>query len=117
LNFKDLKSHSFNGKVTITFKYTGKALVSNVKDLTEITLNAEDFEQVRVHSDDQVDYRYDGHLIHLTWKKPFEKGTEGKVTVEYTVDHPIAGLYFQRPDDIMKTENPTWAITDHEPEK
>lgn len=114
LNFKDLSSRTVVGKVTLTFKHNGTALVSNRKDLTQTTLNAENFETVHVVGE-HVDFRYDGHLIHLTWNQPFEKNMERKVTIEYTLDHPIAGLYFQNPDTINK--DPTWAITDHEPEK
>lgn len=114
LRFKDLSSRIVTGKVTHTFKHNGTALVSNKKDLTQISLNAENFENVKV-SGDEVDYRYDGHLIHLTWKEPFEKNSERKVTIEYTLDQPIAGLYFQNPD--TESEGSTWAITDHEPEK
>lgn len=118
LNFKDLSNKTVTGKVTLTFKHNGTALVSNSKDLKEITLNAEDFENVNVTSlDKNVEFRYDGHYIYLSWKESFQKSEERKVLVEYTLDHPIAGLYWQQPDDIMKSENPTWAITDHEPEK
>jgi hypothetical protein len=86
--------------------------------LTEIALNAEHFENVKVTGIEQeVESRYDGHLIHLVWKEPFTKGDGRKVLVEYTLDHPIAGLYFQKPDAVIGNPNAVWAITDHEPEK
>lgn len=118
LNFKDLLSKTVTGVVTVTFKHNGLALVSNVNDLTQIELNAENFENVKVSGfEHEVDSRYDGHLIHLKWKEPFSKGAERKVTIEYTLDHPIAGLYFQKPDSVIGNPDAVWAITDHEPEK
>lgn len=118
MNFKDLLSKTVTGVVTVTFKHNGLALVSNIDDLTQIELNAENFENVKVSGvEHDVDSRYDGHLIHLKWKEPFTKGTERKVTVEYTLDQPIAGLYFQKPDSVIGNPDAVWAITDHEPEK
>ena len=78
-------------------------------------MNAVNFENVHVQGVDQS--RYDGQLIHLKWKEPFTKGEERKVTVEYTLDEPVAGLNFQKPDSVIGNPDAVWAITDHEPEK
>ncbi|KAI8375207.1 peptidase family M1-domain-containing protein [Blakeslea trispora] len=116
VHFEDLESNSFKGQVTITFKHTGKALISSVKDLSKISLNAEDFENVNVTGDGLKDFHYDGHHIHLFWQQPFAMQDERKVTVEYTIDHPVAGLYFNKGDE-NKDGSQIWAITDHETEK
>jgi hypothetical protein len=113
LTFADLVSKSFDGQVTITFKHTGKALVTNTKDLSTITLNGESFEDLKVTGSD---FRYDGHHIFLEWATPFTINEERKVTIDYKVIDPIAGLYFQKPDAIYGIES-QYCITDHETEK
>ncbi|RCH82376.1 hypothetical protein CU098_001740, partial [Rhizopus stolonifer] len=116
LKFQDLSTKSFEGKVTITFKHTGEGLVANNKELSSIALNAEDFEHVKVTGEGLSDFYYDGHLIHLYWKEPFTKQSERKATIEYTIEKPIAGLYFNKNDEMLHA-TPAWAITDHETEK
>ncbi|OBZ84302.1 Glutamyl aminopeptidase [Choanephora cucurbitarum] len=116
VHFEDLTKKSFTGKVTVTFKHTGKALVSSPKDLSKILLNAEDFENVNVTGDGLKDFHYDGHHIHLFWQQAFAKQEERKVTIEYTIESPTAGLYFNKDDENLNA-TPVWAITDHETEK
>jgi hypothetical protein len=116
LTFEDLESKSFTGKVTITFKHNGQALVSNTDELSRITLNAENFEHVQVTGEDLEDFRYDGHHLWIYWQTPFTKNSERQVTIDYTVEQPIAGLYFNKGDEIIGA-TPHWAITDHETEK
>ncbi|KAI8879234.1 hypothetical protein K501DRAFT_257181 [Backusella circina FSU 941] len=113
LTFPDLLDKSFDGQVTITFKHTGKALVTNAKDLSTITLNGESFEDLKVTGSD---FRYDGHHIFLEWSTPFTINEERKVTIDYKVIDPIAGLYFQKPDAIHGIDS-RYCITDHETEK
>jgi aminopeptidase N len=116
LIFKGLENKSFIGKVTITFKHNGLALVSNTDELSCITLNAENFEDVQVAGDDLKDYRYDGHHLWIYWQTPFTKHSERLVTIDYTVEKPIGGLYFNKGDEIIGS-TPLFAITDHETEK
>lgn len=114
--FNDLESKSFVGKVIITFKHNGYALVSNPEDLSCITLNAENFEHVQVTGEDLKDFRYDGHHLWINWRTPFTKHSERQINIDYTVDNPIGGLYFNKGDEIIGS-TPCWAITDHETEK
>ncbi|RCI02732.1 hypothetical protein CU098_010214 [Rhizopus stolonifer] len=116
VKFQDLSTKSFEGKVTITFKHTGQGLVADNKELSKIALNAEDFENVKVSGEGLSNFYYDGHLIHLYWKEPLTKQSERKVTVEYTIEKPVAGLYFNKDDEIPDPTS-AWAITDHETEK
>ncbi|CAO3692350.1 unnamed protein product [Rhizopus microsporus] len=114
LQFEELTKKTLKGKVTLTFKHTGKALISNKNDLSTTVLNAEEFENVKVTSVDgeNISYRYDGHLIHLQWETPFTANAERKVLIEYDIEDPIAGLYFQQEEGSSH-----WAVTDHETEK
>lgn len=114
MQFEELTKKTLKGKVTLTFKHTGKALISNKNDLSTIVLNAEEFENVKVTSVDgeQISYRYDGHLIRLQWEAPFAANAERKVLIEYDIVDPIAGLYFQQEEGSSH-----WAVTDHETEK
>jgi hypothetical protein len=104
------------GSVTITFKQSSKSLVKSQKELSEITLNAENFENVQVTGEGLSTYRYNGHHIYLLWDSSFQHQEERKVTINYDLDDPIAGLYFNRGNEYIN-ENPSWAITDHETEK
>ncbi|KAI9321445.1 peptidase family M1-domain-containing protein [Dichotomocladium elegans] len=114
LAFDDLRNKSVDAQVTVTFAHKGLATVSDKKKLSNITLNAEGFQQV--HIEGVAAYSYDGHRIQLRWNTPFEKNEERNVKIKYCVSHPLSGLFFQQEGSIMGAE-PCWAITDHETEK
>ncbi|KAF7727730.1 hypothetical protein EC973_007189 [Apophysomyces ossiformis] len=115
LLFHDLQQKKLQGKVTLTFQHSGRVLVRSKEERSAITLNAEGFDNVAV-SGEGVTYTYDGHLIKLFWNSPFEVDAKRDVVIEYTIEEPVAGLYFQKEDSIPGFST-HWAITDHEPEK
>lgn len=102
--------------MTITFKHSSQTLVKSRKELSEITLNAENFENVKISGEGIANYRYTGHRIYLLWEDTFKHQEERQVTIEYELDNPVAGLYFSNGKEYIN-ENPAWAITDHETEK
>ncbi|KAI8968862.1 hypothetical protein BDF20DRAFT_129560 [Mycotypha africana] len=116
LQFQQLSTKCFMGKTTLTFKHNGKALVSNARDLQEIRLNAVDFEDVKVSGEGLKQYHYSGHHILLVWDTCFNKEEERKVTIEYTVENPVAGVYFDKDDDMINA-TAQWAVTYCETEK
>lgn len=95
-----------------TFAHNGSSLPSTNASSTTV-LNAVAFQQVYVSG---ASFSYDGHRIQLKWDTPFAKKEQRKVTIEYIISHPTAGLYFQNEDSIMGAQ-PCWLITDHETEK
>ncbi|KAG0168668.1 hypothetical protein DFQ28_000363 [Apophysomyces sp. BC1034] len=115
LGFHDLDRKIAESKVTLTFKHSGRAHVRSKEERSTITLNAEEFEDVAVFGEG-VTHTYDGHHIKLFWDTPFEVDAKRDVVIEYMLDDPVAGLYFQKEDSIPGVTT-HWAITDNEPEK
>lgn len=117
LKFGDLNQNSVHARVTLTLKHGSEASITNAELLSHLVLNTEDFGELQVSGDRGLSHSYDGHHIQLHWQVPFEIGEERQVVVDYKLDHPVAGLYFQRQDSIMGNATVQWAITDHETEK
>lgn len=112
LHLDDLHDKTLKAKVVTTFAHNGSSLPSTNASSTTV-LNAVAFQQVHVSG---ASFSYDGHRIQLKWDTPFAKKEQRKVTIEYIISHPTAGLYFQNEDSIMGAQ-PCWLITDHETEK
>ncbi|KAI7881545.1 hypothetical protein K492DRAFT_230251 [Lichtheimia hyalospora FSU 10163] len=112
LHLNDLHDKTLKSKVIITFAHNGLSLSQSNASST-IVLNAEAFQHVQVSG---ASFSYDGHRIQLKWDAPFAKNEQRKVTIEYIITHPTAGLYFQNEDSIIDAQ-PCWVITDHETEK
>ena len=112
LHLNDLHDKTLKAKVITTFAHNGLSLSQSNASST-IVLNAEAFQHVQVSG---ASFSYDGHRIQLKWDTPFAKNEQRKVTIEYTITHPTAGLYFQNEDSIIGAQ-PSWVITDHETEK
>ncbi|MEN8149282.1 MAG: M1 family metallopeptidase [Planctomycetota bacterium] len=91
---------------------------ANREDATAITLHAVDFEDVAVEDPDgrEVDWRYDGREISVTWAEAFRLGEERKLAIAYSVTEPITGLQFSVPDEAYP-DRARWAATDHETER
>lgn len=106
----DVEGRRAIGTVTTT-------IVANRNGANVLTLNAVDFENLSVEaSNGEITHTYDGEKIVVTWGEGFQKGDTCDVAISYTVDNPIAGLYFSHPDHF-DVEVGTWAATDHETER
>ncbi|KAG2221559.1 hypothetical protein INT45_002573 [Circinella minor] len=114
IKVNDLREKRVVAKVTITFEHSGQALISDKNTLSTAVLNAEGFLELQVEG---ASHSYDGHQIQLYWSEPFEKNTQRKVTVNYIIDHPRAGLHFQKEDSFTNDKDCCWAVTDNETEK
>lgn len=103
----DIPARTIVGAVTWKFKNCGP-----IKICPKITLNAVGFIDVKA----DVDYDYDGNVIHAYWKREVAPGDTATITINYTVKNPIGGLYFNVPskDYPLKTLH---AITDNESER
>ncbi|KAJ8654161.1 hypothetical protein O0I10_010237 [Lichtheimia ornata] len=113
LHLDDLHDKTLKAKVITTFAHNGLSLPSCNASSSTTALNAEAFQHVKVSG---ASFSYDGHRIQLKWDTPFAKDEQRKVTIDYIISHPTAGLYFQNEDSIMGAQ-PCWLITDHETEK
>lgn len=114
--FDDLRAETAKFSVTVTLVYSGHAAIP-VKNRSTLVLNAEGFENVNVKGvDHDVVFNYDGHAIQLYWPKPFDVGDTRKVTIDYLLDHPTAGLYFQKSGQIIGAD-PCYAASDNESER
>lgn len=113
LHLDDLHNKTLKAKVVTTFAHNGLSLPSCNASSTTTVLNAEAFQHVQVSG---ASFSYDGRRIQLKWDTPFAKNEQRKVTIDYIISHPTAGLYFQNEDSIMGAQ-PCWLITDHETEK
>ncbi|KAL7751933.1 hypothetical protein RI367_002455 [Sorochytrium milnesiophthora] len=85
-----------------------------------IRLNALAFQDVQCRGEQLQSFEYDGEHIDLEWASVFAQGEERKVAISYTVERPIAGLYFSHPDlapDTSYAGKGTYVITDHETER
>lgn len=111
----DFEKESYHGTVITTFKRTAAASVKSAKDLRQFSLNAVSFSNVKVSGDKLDDFEYDGEKIHLYWKGDFSANEERKVTVEYDIIKPIAGLYWAK--SYHTTNSAKNVIADHETER
>lgn len=64
----------------------------------------------------ELEWRYDGEHISVTWAQPFEASEERALRVSYRVVDPISGMQFSHPDEAYP-ERPRFLITDHETER
>lgn len=93
-------------------------LVARQASPAEIALDAVDFDAVAVTSGDdtgpsgEITWRYDGRKLGIRWAKPFDADETRTVAISYTLDHPVAGLFFSRPDTSAR-----FAATDNETER
>ncbi|KAJ3033276.1 hypothetical protein HDV00_006539 [Rhizophlyctis rosea] len=83
--------------------------------LSEIVLNAVGFQSVEVTGNDVKTWQYDGERITIVWEKTFGPEEERKVTVNWVLVKPIAGMYFDVPDKYYP-DRVLHSITDNEPE-
>lgn len=88
-------------------------VVARSLDANFLVLNAEDFQSVDVSSDEDPDlnFSYDGHLIHIRLSKAVEKGKTTTITVNYVVVDPIDGLFYSGPFEGQ------YVVSDHETER
>jgi hypothetical protein len=98
-----------------SFHYSNTSTVASVRDRSHTVLNGVAFESLRVVGNG-VKHSYDGKEIKLYWDTPFEPRDDRTVTLEYDVDHPVSGLFYDR-KDWMPESNDKWVVTDHETEK
>lgn len=98
-----------------TFRYNSGTTIASVRDRSHTVLNGIAFEKLRVEGKG-VKHSYDGKEIKLHWDTPFEPQVERTVALEYDVDHPVSGLFFDRKDWMPESDD-EWVVTDHETEK
>ncbi|GAB5587813.1 hypothetical protein Unana1_02713 [Umbelopsis nana] len=115
LRFEDLASKRVHVKVVHTFRYNSGTTIASVRDRSHTVLNGVAFEKLRVEGKG-VKHSYDGKEIKLHWDTPFEPQVERTVALEYDVDHPVSGLFFDRKDWMPESDD-EWVVTDHETEK
>ncbi|KIG13007.1 Aminopeptidase [Enhygromyxa salina] len=109
----DIEGRSAAGVVTHTLAWRRAGA-------TQLVLNALDFEDLAVESEDQggseISWRYDGQQIRVTWAAGAQRGATRKLAIRYRVRQPVSGLFFSSPS----AEAPTaarFAATDHETER
>lgn len=100
---------------------TGYALVTiqaNVDGCKTIELDAVDFNDLKVMSQDDKDlkHHYDGRILHLTFSADLKTDEKKIVRIDYSIQDPITGLSFSKPDE-HRPEFPYYAITDNETER
>ena len=104
----DVLAHHLQASVTWT-------LLSHVNTANSLFLHAEDLDIIRVQDDEgnDISWTYDGHQLAIFWKENIPKGENRKLTINYQVQSPIAGLYFGGPTPELP-ERGYWMATDHE---
>ena len=101
-----------------------------VKD--RISLNAVDFVDVEVDSQDGIDFRYSGEELDILWDIPFSVGEERMVVIKYRVvdpgasltsvqsfthhDDPVGGFHFHVPSEGPQVRKELFCGTDLESE-
>jgi len=109
--FVDLENQVASGSVTVTVKANGD-------DVTTISLNAVDFQDVSVEDADgkALSFKYDSERLAITWSDPIKRGDTRRAKISYKVVKPLTGLFFSKPDEGYPDR--TWfAATDHETER
>ncbi|ORZ35026.1 hypothetical protein BCR44DRAFT_1434945 [Catenaria anguillulae PL171] len=88
------------------------------KAVSSLKLHGVALDNVRVEGDLVGSFEYTGKEIHIDWTKPFARGEERKVTIKYTVEQPVAGMYFNHANGKFGYgPHGTHVITDHETER
>ncbi|KAJ3396590.1 hypothetical protein HDU92_002538 [Lobulomyces angularis] len=117
LDFSEIKNCTVKGKnfITFTHEISTNFFLPQQKDLTTVYLDAISFNDLTVKGEG-TRYYYDGRKLTICWDSPFEVNENRKVEIDYTVIHPIAGIYFNIPNEQypMRVMH---CITDHEPER
>ncbi|KAL7752054.1 hypothetical protein RI367_002583 [Sorochytrium milnesiophthora] len=121
----DIQHASLTATVVHTFRSVASAQQEAAAPLLyaqnrRIRLNALAFQDVQCRGEQLQSFEYDGEHIDLEWASVFAQGEERKVAISYTVERPIAGLYFSHPDlapDTSYAGKGTYVITDHETER
>ncbi|MCF7809188.1 MAG: hypothetical protein K9M49_05205 [Candidatus Marinimicrobia bacterium] len=107
----DIDNSSMLGFALITIK-------ANVDGCKFLELDAVDFEHLQVVSEDDRDlkHQYDGKKLRLEFSKALKSEEKKIVRIDYTVQDPISGLKFSKPDE-HRPDFPYYAITDNETER
>ncbi|MCI0590821.1 MAG: M1 family metallopeptidase, partial [Gammaproteobacteria bacterium] len=107
----DLENEAASGTVIATVK-------ARRDGVRQLSLDALDFEDLEVWDVDDRDlnHRYDGRSIMISWKDPFAQSEERRVAVCYRVIRPVSGLFFSKPTDAYPDDS-WYAATDHETER
>ncbi|KAI9327714.1 hypothetical protein DFJ73DRAFT_132331 [Zopfochytrium polystomum] len=116
----DLRAKRVRGTVTHSVRHNGPAAPSPATASLSRTLvlNAVSLDIAAVTSAGHaVSHTYDGKLLTATWETPFAPDEVRDLTVEYTAEDPIAGLYFCAPLPHEAAERVLHCATDHETER
>ncbi|KAJ3074782.1 hypothetical protein HDU98_010273 [Podochytrium sp. JEL0797] len=105
-----LKAKTIQAKLEITLTVP-TSTISPTTITRELSLNAVALNITSVAGCDS--FAYDGKHLHLRWTENY---TGGVVTIHYTIETPIAGLYFHVPDALVP-DRALHVITDHETER
>ncbi|MGC6508183.1 MAG: M1 family aminopeptidase [Myxococcota bacterium] len=80
----------------------------------ELVLDGVDLNIDSVKSEGQSLQWWQNHgKIHIRWDNEFKKAEVRKVEIQYSVQNPVAGLYFGGPSDLQP-ERGQFVISDHE---
>jgi hypothetical protein len=97
--------------------YVINKIRANTKDADKIVLNAIDIDIKDVSAgDSKISWDYDKKNIFIQFEDKFDLYEERSVKIGYSVNNPVAGLYFSYPNE----KNPNAPITvgsDHETER
>ncbi|KAI9346203.1 hypothetical protein BDR26DRAFT_932059 [Obelidium mucronatum] len=105
-----LKAKTVKAQVAITLSVPASSISSSAVN-RELVLNAVSLNIEKVVGADS--WNYDGKLLSLRWVSNYSGGI---VVIDYTIEKPIAGLYFHVADSLVP-DRALHVITDHETER
>ncbi|KAI9346182.1 hypothetical protein BDR26DRAFT_817986 [Obelidium mucronatum] len=105
-----LMAKTVKAQVAITLAVPASSISSSAVN-RELVLNAVSLNIEKVVGADS--WNYDGKLLSLHWVSNYSGGI---VVIDYTIERPIAGLYFHVADSLVP-DRALHVITDHETER
>jgi aminopeptidase N len=100
----DIEAGRASGTVTHTLIW--RRAGARKLELDAVALQIAEVRDVDGH---ELRWRHDGRKLRVTWAQAAEREATRKLAIQYSVERPVAGLYF--------SIDPRYAITDHETER
>ncbi len=91
-------------------------LVCRTAGWRSLRLDAVDLDITDVTGSHSLKWRYDGDALHILFDDGVEVGGQRQVTVKWSVQSPLTGLFFGGSEATLGQE-PAFAATDHETER
>ncbi|KAJ3019879.1 hypothetical protein HKX48_001651 [Thoreauomyces humboldtii] len=112
MDLREMEQHRARAQIQHTFvgpKVVGRSLLSSIK------LDGVGFLDMEVQGEG-VSWTYDGLHVTIAWATPFAAEEKRTVTLKYTVQNPIIGLFFEVPTKEYP-DRVLHCITDNESER